>query len=178
MRYVLVALKDELDGHHLNEAEYMVWYTGVGKINATIYATLACLQTDCEEVINYGSAGSQKPENVGKLLKIGICHQRDMDARPKAELGITPYETTGLGGAIKISDESGSLSTGDNFVTKPSEVVTDCIDMEGYAVAKVCAAFKKKCRIYKYVSDFADDDAFEHWEENAAKGKDAFLATV
>jgi len=178
MKYVLVALKEELDGHHLNKEEYMVWYTGVGKINATIYTTLACLQTDCKEVINYGTAGSQKKEHIGNLLKVGMCHQRDMDARPKAELGVTPYEETGLGGAIKISDEGASLSTGDNFVTGPQEFVTDCIDMEGYAVAKVCTAFKKKCRIYKYVSDFADADAFNHWTDNLAKGKDAFLSTV
>ena len=146
MKYVLVALKDELDGHNMNEGEYMVWYTGVGKINATIYATLACLSKDCTEVINYGTAGSQKKEHVGNLLKVGICHQRDMDARPTAELGITPYEATGLEGPLKIDDKG--------------------------------AAFKKKCTIYKYVSDLADSNAAEHWSENLSKGKDAFLSTV
>jgi|TARA_R110002074_G_scaffold166722_5_gene327495 adenosylhomocysteine nucleosidase len=178
MKYVLVALKDELDGHNMNEGEYMVWYTGVGKINATIYATLACLSKDCTEVINYGTAGSQKKEHVGNLLKVGICHQRDMDARPTAELGITPYEATGLEGPLKIDDKGASLSTGDNFVTDKQLFVTDCIDMEGYAIAKVCAAFKKKCTIYKYVSDLADSNAAEHWSENLSKGKDAFLSTV
>ena len=92
MKYILVALKDELPDHDLDSSEYQVWYTGVGKINATMWATMACIQNDCEVVINYGTAGSLNNELVDKLVQVGQVKQRDMDARPVSELGITPFE--------------------------------------------------------------------------------------
>ena len=56
MIYVLVALKGELPENRLDPKKFKVWYTGVGKINATVSATLAANQSDCERIINFGTA--------------------------------------------------------------------------------------------------------------------------
>ena len=62
MKYILVALKNELPEHNLDPEKFKVWYHGVGKVNATMFATMACIQSDCEAVINYGTAGALNKE--------------------------------------------------------------------------------------------------------------------
>ena len=176
MIYVLVALKNELGEHQLDESKYKVWYTGVGKVNATMFATLAAFQHDCEAIINFGTAGVlTDKELVGKLNKVSIVRQRDMDARPQAELGQTPFETTGLQGLIKIANSGCVLSTGDNFVMDTPELESDLVDMEGYAIAKVAKHFGKPCLMLKYGSDMADENAAKEWEANQAKGAQLFV---
>ena len=175
MKYILVALKEELPDHDLPSSEFQVWYTGVGKVNASIFATLACIQKDCDAVINYGTAGTLKPELAGQLLQIGTVRQRDMDARPQADLGVTPFDNSGFDGDISLCNSAYVLSTGDNFVKANPEMQSDFVDMEGYAIAKVAGMFNKPCMMLKYASDLADDKAPEEWEKNQAKGKDMFL---
>ena len=69
----------------------------------THYASyISCIQHDCDTVINYGTAGGFNKELAGQLLHIGNIRQRDMDARPQAELGVTPFDTSGFAGDIKI----------------------------------------------------------------------------
>jgi len=176
MKYILVALKEELPDHDLPSSEFQVWYTGVGKVNASIFATLACIQKDCEAVINYGTAGTLKPELAGQLLQIGTVRQRDMDARPQAPLGTTPFDNSGFDGDIALCNSAYVLSTGDNFVTSAPELESDCVDMEAYAIAKVCKHFQTPFICYKYISDLADENAAKTWVENQSKGADAFIA--
>jgi adenosylhomocysteine nucleosidase len=175
MIYILVALKGELPEHNLDPETYKVWYTGVGKVNATMFASLAAIQSDCESIINYGTAGVLNAEYAGKMNIVGTIMQRDMDARPQAELGVTPFEKTGMESEIVINNSSITLSTGDNFVTSTPELASDLVDMEGYAIAKVAKHFGKPCLMLKYGSDMADADAPKTWEENQANGAQEFL---
>ena len=175
MIYVLVALKSELPDNRLDTDKYKVIYTGVGKVNAAMWATMIAIQADCEAIINYGTAGVLNEKLAGKLNKVSLVRQRDMDARPQAELGQTPFEETGLQGLIKIAESGCVLSTGDNFVTHPPELTSDLVDMEGYAIAKVAKHFHKPCLMLKYGSDMADEDAPKTWEENQSAGADLFI---
>lgn len=176
MIYVLVALKSELPDNRLDPENYKVLYTGVGKVNATMVATMAAFQSDCEVIVNFGTAGVlTNKELVGNLNKVSIVRQRDMDARPQAELGVTPFEETGLQSLIKVAESGVVLSTGDNFVTEQPELESDLVDMEGYAIAKIAKHFHKPCLILKYGSDMADENAAEEWEANQAKGADMFI---
>ena len=63
MIYVLVALKNELGEHQLDESKYKVWYTGVGKVNATFSLTR-----------KFGKLGSYIPYSlvINYILKIFI----------------------------------------------------------------------------------------------------------
>ena len=176
MIYVLVALESELPDHSsLDPEKFKVWYTGVGKVNAAMMATIAAAQKDCAMIVNYGTAGTLVPELAGKIYDVGIVRQRDMDARPQAELGVTPFEKTGMEGDLRIAKNDVVLSTGDNFVIESPELKSHLVDMEGYAIAKVAAVFNKKVRIVKYASDMADENAAEEWEANQSKGADMFL---
>ena len=178
MKYLLVALESEVPNIDLPD-DYTLMITGVGKVNAAMFATFAAVSRDCELIINYGTAGVLKPELVGKLHRIGKVKQRDMDARPQAPLGETPFEEGLLRSDITIHTKSKiSLSTGDNFVTETPEIESDLVDMEGYAIAKVASSFNRPCILLKWGSDFADDKAPEEWLKNQADGVGAFMEFV
>ncbi len=176
MIYVLVALESELPD--ALPSGYRVVYTGIGKINATYAALKTVQRDDCEQIINYGSAGTLIPEHAGKLLQMGLILQRDMDARPLAALGETPLETRVAAQGIKLAAGDHSLSTGDNFVSAPPELNSDAVDMEAYAIAKVCALEGVPFSCYKFISDLADENAAEQWQQNVSKGAVAFLALL
>ena len=180
MIYLLVALEMELS-KTMAETKTMpeslkIRYTGVGKVNAAIVAAGVCAQADCTQVINYGTAGSLNAAMASQLVRVAQIHQRDMDARPLAALGVTPFEDDG--GMIDLGGEGVSLSTGDNFVTAPPEVKSDIVDMEAYAIAKACRAAGKPFSCYKYITDLADADATRNWRDNVASGAALFLAKL
>ncbi|MGB0866674.1 MAG: hypothetical protein ACPGSC_09195 [Granulosicoccaceae bacterium] len=172
MIYVLVALENELPDELPDD--YRLVYTGIGKINATYAALKTALLEDCEEIINYGTAGTLNHAHAGELLQIGTLHQRDMDARPLAALGETPLETRVSAQAIELPSGAYSLSTGDNFVTATPEIASDAVDMEAYAIAKVCALEGVPFSCFKFITDLADENAAEHWQENVSLGAKAF----
>ena len=126
------------------------------------------------EVINYGTAGTLDAGELAGPACAGAARllQRDMDARPLAPRGTTPFEDDG--GVIEPLGGAGvSLSTGDNFVTSPPALSSDIVDMEGYAVAKACTRAGVPFDCYKFVTDLADADAAQNWRDNVAKrGRD------
>ena len=170
---IVVALEDELPTQLV--AGWNVLYTGVGKVNAAIAATEAVLEARPIHLINYGTAGALNPSITG-LNRVNHVVQRDMDVRPLGfELGHTPFDTTGH---IDLGGPGVSLGTGDHFVTTPPELVTDIVDMEAYALAKVARLFSIHFQCWKYISDNANDDAADHWAENVARGALAFVDGV
>lgn len=176
MIYIFVALPDELPNSHLDEKKYKVIFTGFGKVNAAFHATRVAARADCDTIINYGSAGVLRKNLAGKLSLVDIVRQRDMDARPISDLGITPFDPVPLAGDIKLTrNEEIVLSTGDNFVTKKPELESDLVDMEAYAIAKVAISYSRQIKVLKYGSDFADEDAMENWSKNCSDGQELFL---
>ena len=87
---ILVALEEELPESML--PEFIIEYTGVGKINAT-YRTLEAIQKyNPEIIINFGTAGTLN-KNIFGLNEIKIFIQRDMDASKLGfNLGETPFD--------------------------------------------------------------------------------------
>ncbi len=170
---LVVALEDELPSSLVSG--WNVLYTGVGKVNAAIAATEAVLATKPKHLINFGTAGALT-EGVSGMHRIRHLVQRDMDVRPLGfELGHTPFDTTGH---IDLGGDGLTLGTGDHFVTTPPELMTDLVDMEAYALAKVARTFGIEFHCYKYVSDQADGEAADSWAENVAKGARLFVETV
>ena len=71
-----------------------------------------------------------------------------------------------------------TLSTGDNFVTDPNlEIPAHAVDMEGFAIAKICQEHKIEFKCFKYITDNADDSADTNWLENVQKGEEFFINT-
>jgi len=146
-------------------------YTGVGKINAT-YNTLKLINLYKPKIIiNYGTAGAINTELNG-IIECTKFYQRDMDTRSlDFELGETPFDNIK---EIIISKNGFSCGTGDNFVNQKIDMEVDVVDMEAYAIAKVCKLEKIEFKCFKYISDNADKNANNDWKKNLISGAQAF----
>ncbi|WP_408169132.1 phosphorylase family protein [Herbaspirillum rhizosphaerae] len=175
---ILTALASELNAADA-PASVDVIYTGVGKINAAATAAAAILQRQPQLIINFGTAGKVNPA-VDGLLDIASVIQRDMLAIPLAARGVTP-----------LSDEPSSYSsghgnarcgTGDSFVTAADswlvEQGVDIVDMELFAIAHTCHRYGVPWRAFKFITDSADDDAADHWNDNVHRGAKLFWKTL
>jgi adenosylhomocysteine nucleosidase len=165
----LAAIKEETVG-----LDYFK-HIGVGKINAT-YNTLQLIHIlKPKIIINYGTAGAINTELKG-IIECTKFYQRDMDVRGlDFELGETPFDKIK---EIIISKDGYSCGTGDNFVNKKIEMKVDVVDMEAYAIAKVCKLENIGFRCFKYISDNADENADNDWNKNLAKGASAFASLI
>ena len=54
----------------------------------------------------------------------------------------------------------------------------DIVDMEAYAIAKICKLENIEFRCFKYISDNADENANIDWNENLASGVNAFSKLI
>ena len=176
----LIAVLDEAKGL---EAHPKI-ITGVGKINATFAACVAA-NTGVKKIFNFGTAGVVRDRSlIGKLVRVQHIVQRDMMAMPLELRGVTPYETGPAAATISLPKvNSGiTLGTGDSFVNGPDEWFgtesVDIVDMEAYAIAKVCKRLNIEFECYKYVSDFADEDADVDWKNNVNKGTALFKTVL
>ena len=162
--------------------DYRVLYTGVGKVNATLELTkvlqkahLHYLPKMPELVINYGTAGSRKIKKK-QLVDCTKFIQRDMDVTGLGFMkGETPFESDP---PIVIESTSefnpigrkATCGSGDNFVEDRINYYGEVVDMEAYALAKVCYHYDIPFISFKYITDGADEQSHEDWEQNLADG--------
>ena len=166
---LIIALKEELPRNLL--PEFNIEYCGVGKINATYKSLEIISKYEPKLIINFGTAGSLR-KNLFGLHEVSHFFQRDMDARALGfKIGVTPFEERSV---IDFGRTGLSCSSGDNFVSSPPELKTDLVDMEAYAIAKVCVLKNVQFMCFKYVSDNADESASKNWKANASLGATAF----
>src|ERR1700719_1408104 len=179
---VVVALRAESAG--VFEAEGVpVLYCGVGKVNAAIALarelTRYALQGQAMPlVLNFGSAGS-RCHPTGALVGCHEFVQRDMDVRGLGfALGVTPYDEAPdrLRFEPVFKDLPPAVcGSGDSFATAATEMDCAVVDMEAYALAKVCWYEKARFACAKYVSDGADHAAADDWQRNQHRAADEFL---
>ena len=162
--------------------DYRVLYTGVGKVNATLELTkvlqkahLHYLPPMPKLVINYGTAGSRKIKKK-QLVDCTKFIQRDMDVTGLGFMkGETPFESDP---SITIQSTSefnpigrnASCGSGDSFVEDRTNYYGEVVDMEAYALAKVCYHYDIPFISFKYITDGADEQSHEDWEKNLANG--------
>ncbi len=180
---VVMALPAESAGM-FEEAGVPVLYCGVGKVNAAIALTrelrrYAHAAQPPPQVLNFGSAGS-RAHATGSLL---ACHefvQRDMDVSGLGfPLGVTPFDhaPARLCFEPRFAHLTAALcGTGDSFATSACAVDCGVIDMEAYALAKVCWLEHAPFACVKYVSDGANHAAGAHWQSNVHKAAEQFLS--
>ena len=170
MILILVAVEEELSIKDL--PEFQIYYTGVGKINASIRTLEIIRDYSPTQVINYGTAGSLNKKLKG-LVEVTQFFQRDMDATPLGfKIGQTPYDEIE---EINFGSTGYSCGTGDSFVTQTPKLKTDLVDMEAYAIAKICYLKDIKFKCFKYISDNADEGANDDWIKNVSIGKKLFI---
>ena len=163
--------------------DYRVLHTGVGKVNATLELTkvlqkayLYYLPPMPKLVINYGTAGSRKYKK-GELVDCTKFIQRDMDVTGLGfQRGETPFEQDPPFVIQQQNIEfnpigkNASCGSGDNFVEDKTNYYGEVVDMEAYALAKVCYLYDVPFISFKYITDGADKSANDDWEENVGKG--------
>ena len=161
----LAAMKEETIG-----LDYFS-HTGVGKINAT-YNSLKLISIHKPKlVINFGTVGAIN-DNLKGIVECTKFYQRDMDVRGlNFELGETPYDKIK---EIITSDSGYSCGSGDSFVNKKIDMEVDVVDMEAYAIAKVCMLENIEFKCFKYISDNANKDAENDWKKNLKIASNAF----
>ena len=179
---IVLALRQESRGL-LESAGAEVLYTGVGKVNAA--ATLArrlaeirCAGAAPPLVVNLGTAGSRTiPAHT--LVACNRFAQRDMDVSGLGfAAGTTPFDTTPPViefPAVFTHLPQVSCSTADSFATHRHEVSGDVVDMEAFALARVCLAEQARFACAKYVTDGADSDSATHWEAALDAAARSFL---
>ena len=181
---IVSALEVETQGQ-LNA--YDVVYTGVGKVNATYEMTKFMESWGSEFpydlVINYGTAGSRKIKKK-TLVDCTKFVQRDMDVTGLGFMrGETPFEKEPPLMLETKSDfnpigRNATCGTGDCFVEDKSQYYGEVVDMEAYALAKVCYLYDIPFISFKYITDGADEQAHEDWEKNLADGIQEFKTQI
>ena len=164
---LIKALKAE-SRHHFKDANIPVVYTGIGKVNAAYTLTKSITENRPNVVVNLGSAGSTT-FNAGELINCTKFIQRDMDATPFGyEKWKTPSEETPIiieyGEKIESLPE-GICGTGDSFDVSGAKEIYTVVDMEAYALARICQIEKIPFYCVKFISDGADGAASNDWEK-------------
>ena len=182
---IVCALEVETQGQ-LND--YNVLYTGVGKVNATFELTRKFgkygSHIPYDLIINYGTAGSRKIKKK-TLVDCTKFIQRDMDVTGLGFMrGETPFEQDPpfviqpQNVEFNPIGRNATCGSGDNFAEDKSQYYGEVVDMEAYALAKVCYLYDVPFISFKYITDGADEQAHEDWEKNLADGIEVFKEKV
>jgi adenosylhomocysteine nucleosidase len=175
---IVMALPQESRGR-LESVRANVLYTGVGKVNAAIALTRTLTEIQSRGaplplIVNMGTAGSRKVA-AHTLVACNRFTQRDMDVSGLGfATGVTPFDDAPAEIAFPpVFSQLPQLvcSTADSFATHLHTVDGDVVDMEAFALARVCLAERAQFACAKYVTDGADADSAAHWEaalDNAA----------
>jgi adenosylhomocysteine nucleosidase len=167
---IAMALPQESRGL-LEAAGAPVLYTGVGKVNAaaTLARRLAEIRAAGQSlplVVNLGTAGSRSlPAHT--LVACNKFQQRDMDVSGLGFApGVTPFDDAPP--IIEFPPVLAHLpqrtcSTADSFATHLHDVNGDVVDMEAFALARVCLMERARFACVKFVTDGADSDSAAHW---------------
>lgn len=180
---VAVALKDESAGL-LESAGAEILYTGVGKVNATYALTKYLVEARARGgampgVLNLGTAGS-RVFATGSLV---ACHrfiQRDMDATALGfAAGATPFDPTPAELVLDVllpELPAALCSSGDSFVTRDAPLAGEVVEMEAFALARVCMAEQVPFACAKYVTDGLDPQSASDWTGGLPAAAEALAA--
>jgi adenosylhomocysteine nucleosidase len=178
---VVIALEVETQGLFAARG-VPVLYTGIGKINAAMALTRALARYRhgghaLPVVLNLGTAGSRHFPR-GALIECHDFVQRDMDLSALGfAVGHTPFDETParLEFARAFTHlPTGICGSGDSFETGEPRVHCEVVDMEAYALAKVCRVEGAAFACAKYITDGADATAALDWQASLSHAALAF----
>lgn len=179
---IVMAMEQE-GGDVFRQAGVPVLFTGIGKVNAAHALTWKLAEyhhagQPMPVVINFGTAGS-RDFPVRSLVACRVFIQRDMDATPLGfAAGETPFDASPrrLEFPLLIPELPQAVcGTGDSFSTSHCDEECEVVDMEAYALAKVCWFHGAQFASVKYISDNADQEAHQAWRENVRHAAASFI---
>ena len=145
-----------------------VLYCGVGKVNAAYALTrrLADYRHGghaLPHVINFGTAGSHRASDRHRRRVSRIRSARHGCERARRAARHDAVRCWRAGApefpALFAQLTPAVCGTGDSFATTQCAVECDVLDMEGYALAKVCWLERTRFTAVKWVTDGADHTA-------------------
>jgi len=183
--------------------EVVVAYSKIGKVFATLTATILIEKFGCNTLLFSGVAGAISEDlKIGDLIIAdGLC-QHDLDITafghpfgyvPEGEVCIpTDIGLRTIAKEVAKSKglilKEGVIATGDQFVHNAerknwigSEFRASALEMEGASVAVVCSSFDVPFFILRAISDSADMDAsfnFDEFLESSAKISADFILSM
>ena len=183
--------------------EVVVAYSKIGKVFATLTATMLIEKFGCDMLLFSGVAGaiSDKHKIGDLIIADGLC-QHDLDITAFGHpFGYVPEgkvcipTDAGLRNIAKevakkkgLTLKEGLIATGDQFVANverkdwiAATFKADALEMEGASVAVVCNALNIPFFILRAISDSADMDAsfnFDEFLESSAKISADFILNM
>ncbi|MBT8343742.1 MAG: 5'-methylthioadenosine/adenosylhomocysteine nucleosidase [Sulfurovum sp.] len=183
--------------------EVVVAYSKIGKVFATLTATILLEKFGCNTLLFSGVAGAINDElQIGDLIIARSLCQHDLDITafghpfgyvPEGEVCITTDVTLrnvakDVAKQKNLTLKEGVIATGDQFVADEerknwigSTFDADALEMEGASVAVVCNALNVPFFILRAISDSADMDAsfnFDEFLESSAKISADFILSM
>jgi len=185
------------------DKEVVIAYSKIGKVFASLTATILIEKFGCNKLLFSGVAGAINPDlKIGDLIIAdGLC-QHDLDITafghpygyvPEGEVCIptTPRlrEIAKKVASQKgINLKEGIIATGDQFIACSDKknwicdtFKADALEMEGASVAVVCNALGIEYFILRAISDAADMDAsfsFDEFLDSSAKISADFILSM
>lgn len=186
-----------------NGQEVVVAYSKIGKVFATLTATILIEKFGCDTLLFSGVAGAISDDlKIGDLIIAnGLC-QHDLDITafghpfgyvPEGDVCIPTDEklrvvAREVAEAKGMTLKEGIIATGDQFVhnSERKEWIgttfeAAALEMEGASVAVVCTALNVPFFILRAISDSADMDAgfdFDAFLESSAKISADFILSM
>mgnify|MGYP006285498231 CR=1 FL=1 len=162
--------------------EELCLFTSVGKVNAAISLMKYLAENGAPElIINLGTAGSAI-HKAGIVVHATRFIQRDMDVTP---LGFAPFQTPFsdippiiLPPGPETTLPQSVCGTGDHFDIAHTGEAYDTVDMEAYALARVCMESNLPFLCLKYISDGADGEAAQDWDAALDAGAKALRSAI
>lgn len=183
--------------------QVVVAYSKIGKVFATLTATILIEKFGCDRLLFSGVAGAINDElKIGDLIIAKSLCQHDLDITAFGH----PYGYVPEGAVFVDTDEAlrnvakdvakqksltlkeGIIATGDQFVANEERknwigttFNADALEMEGASVAVVCNALNVPFFVLRAISDSADMDAsfsFDEFLESSAKISADFILSM
>ncbi len=183
-----------------NSYDIIIAYSKIGKVFASLTATIMIEKFGVEKLLFSGVAGAINPNlKIGDLIVAkGLC-QHDLDITafghpygyvPEGEVCIYADKeliklSKSVAKELGVELKTGIIATGDQFIASlerkewiGSTFQADAIEMEGASVAVVCDALNVPFFILRAISDSADMDAgfdFDEFLKSSARISATFI---
>ena len=138
--------------------------TGPGKLQATYSLTRTLATTAYEEILVVGTAGAIDPALEREVYDVDAAIQHDV-----SDIDGVVGQHVSLPARVELTAGDIVIATGDHFVDDADDVDGirrlggRLVDMETYAYIWVAQRFGVPIRVWKAVSDRAQDDAITDW---------------